>query len=1120
MNISILYNKIKINLIRGENIRQAILSLKKTFTYSEFQQCIKIMANSRFYKETMMSIICVRKCSDLISEGMFPMLLEKDKINTNIELQVKEFEFFAAFLSCYSKKLKDFNILRKEFEQSLLYGKFEKAEAVLDAIQEQFGMSYWYLESKMLLLYVWKKMNEFREFYENVKAEADHEIVKTYIRILKRKVTLSVSNNEYIDFYKKHIKNLLEHYPDEKEMLSYMEFMSYYSMKDISQSEDYILQHLLIISQHLALVDQYLLFCKMDINLRIQPKIDRVDKNEILFMLQAADKFRKEMNLLVWSVNQEQIQWGSDLSVEYIRNHVNMEFEIRNKQMFLEGKYDICVAACQNALKEDIQFNTLRLLVQAYVASNTNLDGLPEKTMMDILVKRMCKMYVKTTNILQIEMWQELPRFFMSCSFGVELLEFVYNRLYASSEFEVIKCLYASLYSQDYISLEHMIILKESDREGFLNAWTKAVGKCSLCIWSENICELLREYKNINWDRVSVQLFQMLEENQDARKLRMNQLANASTNLEIFFREEYGVSIFNRAVVERDFRTAFRIYVEMFFTSELSVMRMNTKALNRKLHGGNCRLFYEEVDFCVYACNTELHYINANIPSEFVRNSFRKILKIHGVNRPSLLKIPEDFLECWKVSYFLYYVCDLRMLATAIDLYDLDAIEERRKILMMVRDKYDCDSELKSLDEEEIRISMLSDSTESMQMKAICASWIKVSDENFILRAMQEMKEQGVEYLSVFRNLIINCKELYIIAVNEKLGTTIRHCILESIVLGTLTDYKVYVSNKTTLPQLLEIISALDKYDEVKKYEVLHALCDFFDNFFLEIDAVRKNIYFTDQEHEEKIRFYVPDNIIEEGARKVSEVKTCAELHKLVMDTFHRNLERQIKELGKSVIRQLQEGYNNKIKILLKKLEEVPEMKDYLKVLDEAVKLALQETEQMFVVTYNENEKHLLSSYIKMINNKFTYILIENICRSELKVRNEIVWSIDIILKNCIENVERHAEIPIEKSNFKILIQEIDGNTIELTFCNIISADIDRKSLKETIDSINKNIMQKVYIDKKTEDDKHGMGYYRIAQFLHNNIGEIWNLHLSLNDDIFSAIVSFELEGNDESIDC
>lgn len=1120
MNISALYNKIKMNLIRGENIRQAILSLKKTFTYSEFQQCIKIMMNSSFYKETMMSVIDVRKCSDLISEGIFPMFLEKNKININTEVQVKEFEFFAAFLSCYAKRLKNFNILRKEFEQLLLYGKFEKAEDVLDTIQEQFGMSYWYLESRMLLLYVWKKMDDFCNFYENVKAEADHEIIKTYIRILKRKVTFSVSNNEYIDFCERHREYLLKNYPDEKEMLSYMEFMSYYSMKDISQSEDYVLQHLLIIYQHLSLVDQYLLFCKMDINLRIQPKIDRNDKNEIELMLQAANKFRKEMNLLVWPVDQKQFQWESDLSVEYIRNHVNMEFETRNKQMFLEGKYDICAAACQNTLKEGIQFNAVCLLVQAYVASNTNLDGLPENTMMDILVKRMCKMYVKTTNISQIEMWQELPRFFMSCSFGVDLLEFVYNRLYASSEFEVMKCLYASLYNQDYISIEHAIVLKMRDRVGFLNAWTKAVGKCISCKWSENICALLGEYKNINWDKVSVQLARMLEEDRDARKLRMNQLAKASTNLELFFREEYSVSIFNQAVEDKDFKTAFKIYVEMFFTSELSVMRMNTKELNKRLHGGNCRLFYGEVDFCVYACNTELHYINANIPSEFVRNSFRKILKIHGVNRPSLLEIPEDFLECWKISYFLYYVCNLRMLATAIDLYDLDAIEERRKILMMVCDKYDCDSELKSLDEEEIRISMLTDSTESMQMKAICASWIKIPVDSFIFSAMQEMKQQGVEYLSVFRNLIIKSKGLYVEAVNEKLGTTIRHCILERIVLGTLTDYKVYVSNKTTLPQLLEIISALDKYDEFKQYKVLYALCDFFDDFFLGIDTVRKNIYFTVKEHEERIRFYVPDNLIEEGARKVSEVKSCAELHKLVMNTFHRNLEKQIKELGKSVIRQLQEGYINEVEILRKKLKEIPEMMDYIKVLDEAVKHTLQEIERKFAVTYNENEKHLLSSYIKMIHNKFTYILIENMCTPELKIRNGIVWSIDIILKNCIENVEKHAEIPIEKAGFKIVIKKIEGKTIELTFCNIISENVDRKSLKETIDSINQNIMQKVYVNKKTEDDKHGMGYYRIAQFLHNNIREIWNLHLSLNDDIFSATVSFELEGNDESIDC
>lgn len=1116
MNKSILYNKIKVNLLRGNNITQSLLLLKKMYAYSEFQQCIKIMLNNNLYRDTMISIVNVRKCSDLISEGMFPMLLEKNKINTNIELLIKEFEFYAAFLSCNSKRIKKFDILRKDFEWALLYGKYEQAQDILDAIQEQYGESYWYIESQMLLLYMWKKKNGF---YESVKNEANHEIEKTYIRMLQRKVNDSVSNTEYKEFCNSHLKYLSEKFPNEIEMIAYMEFMSFYSNEDILQSEDYSLRHLLIIYQHLSLIDQYLLFCKIDINLRIQPKQDKANKNDILPMLQAADKFRKDIDLLFWEFEQNEFQWGSDISVEYIRNHVNKEFETRNKQLFFEGKYDACVSSCQDVLKKGIHFNTMRLLVQAYISSNTCLKDLPENTLMDILIKRMCKMYVKTTNISQIEMCEELPRLFMSCSFGMELLDFVYNRLYDSSEFEVTKCLYASLYSQDFITIEHMAILKACDREGFLNTWTKAIGQCISCMWSENIRVLLGTFKNIHWDNVSNRLFEILVEDQDIRELRMRQLVKATNNLEKFFREEYNVFCFNQAVANHNFKTAFKIYVEMFFISRLCVMRMNTKALNKQLHAGNCKLFYEELDFCVYACNTELHYINPNMPSEFVRNSLRKILKFHGVDRPSLLEMPKDSLESWKMSYFLYYVCDLKMLTT-LNLYDLEAIEERRKILMMVRDKYDCDNELKSLNEDEIRISMLTDKTESMQMKAICASWIRIPNNNFVFSAMQEIKQQKVDYLSVFRNLIIKSKGLYVEVVNEKLGTTIRHCILERIVLGTLTDHKIYVSNKTTLNQLLEMIPTLEKYEVSKQSEIMEALCVFYDQFFLEIDAVRKNIYFATQKNEEKIKFYIPNNLIEEGARKLSEIRSDAELQTLVMNTFHKNLEIQIKDLGKSVIRQLQNGYNNKEILLKEKLKEIPEMTEYLQILNEAIKNAFHEIEQKFVVTYNENERHLLNSYIRMINNKFAYILIDNKFAPELKIRNGIVWSIDIILKNCIENVEKHAEIPIEHADFKVVVKEIDNKTIEFTFSNKISTAIDKKNLKETINNINQDISQKIYVNKKTEDDEHGMGYYRIAQFLNKNIREKWNMYLSLKDNIFSATVSFELEENDESIDC
>ncbi len=1096
MKKDIQYRNIIINMMKGKNITLTILMLKKYFSYQEYHYCLNILFKNSQFKRRLLTYSKIENYAELISEGMFPMLFKKNEV-VDMKRQVKEFEFMCSYLKVSEKKLKKFNFLREKFENELLWGNFERAEEHLDQIEKIFGKSFWYIEEKMFLLQACNKKKSFYTFYNGVKKATEHEIINTYVRIIQRKVKFDISNGEYKKFVKGQLKQLLDKYADEQEMLSYMEFMAFYNLEDISE-EDFMLQHLLTIFQHLSLIDQYLLFKKMEMNLRIQDREGNPNKKEIEIMLNVAGNVRKCLEDSPCFLEQVDFSWGANISVDYIKEHIDTDFEIIAKELFLEEKYDACINYCRKELKENVQFVKIQLLVQAYVASNTDLEMLPEHTMFDILVKRMCKMYVKISDLSQIEMWQELPRFFMSFHFGIELLEFVYNRLYALSEFDAIKCACASVYNRRYLSIEHMVLLDSKDRNGFLDAWERAVGKCISCNWSECSRKIMKKYGNICLDQISNKLCGIAWEEKEDRELRIKDFRKVINNIEVFFREEYCVFIFNEAIERKEYMVAFEIYVNLFFISKLSVTRMDTKKLNKRLHYGNCRPFYKELDFAVYACNTELHYTEKNLTSEYVRNSF---------------------LQSWKMSYFLHNICDLKMLNVK-GLYGLEAIDERKKILRIIWGKYDCENEMKGLNEEEIRMSMTFDDAESMQMKAICANWINIPDNGFVMSAMQEIKNyssadnmkgrniQDQWQYTVFRELILKCKDLYIEAVNEKLGTTIRHCILERLMLENLISYSVYIKKEAyNLKDIIQKFPILEQYEENIRAKILKCLSRFFDKFFLTIDTVRRKIYFTESEDEEKVRFHVPGGVIEKGAEKMSKVSNDSELHELVMRVLNGYLDERINFMGDYVVREIQKGYKIEYSRLIDEFKEYPEMKNYLDTLDEAVKYGLKQIRQQFEVTYNENEEHFLSSYVDLITNKFSYALIQNLCDTHMKVRNGIVWNIDIILKYCIENVEKHVKMPIEEAGINFIIREAGDNAIEFIFRNQLSSDIDRQELRDKIGEINRNIKQKAYIGMRTKDDEHGLGYYRIARFMHNNLKVPWNLKLFLEDDIFSTIV-------------
>lgn len=297
-------------------------------------------------------------------------------------------------------------------------------------------------------------------------------------------------------------------------------------------------------------------------------------------------------------------------------------------------------------------------------------------------------------------------------------------------------------------------------------------------------------------------------------------------------------------------------------------------------------------------------------------------------------------------------------------------------------------------------------------------------------------------------------------------------------------------------------------------------ISQFFDGFFYCIEDVRKRIYFSPHSDKDKIRFYVTDELIAQGVQKLSGMKTPEDLNYLIMEVLHKTLETKMNELGESVIIQIKTGYDKEIGLIKTRLEDFLKTEEYLRKLDSAMEEAIKEVQLYFGVNYNENRKYLLSSFIKMKEEQLLHMVITNKCRKDMEIRHGVMLIMDIILMNCIENAEKHSKIPLSNTKLETIIWSKNDGMIEMLVKNRISAQINKQELERTISEINQGIQDESYTNIRTEDDEHGLGYYRIANFLYSNFKEPWKLNLSLDSDVFNVYVSLGLEENDENIDC
>jgi len=148
--------------------------------------------------------------------------------------------------------------LKSEFEHHYLIGNYVDAEKALNSIYQITGLSFWYIEARMLLLNV-MNYSEYCNFYLSIRNDCDDNMLKQYIRLLKRKIHLRTNQKDFIKFFHEHIGENESSNPTPDVWRIYFDFSSFEQsdlLNDIQKCS------LSIVLHHLTIVDTFLLMKK------------------------------------------------------------------------------------------------------------------------------------------------------------------------------------------------------------------------------------------------------------------------------------------------------------------------------------------------------------------------------------------------------------------------------------------------------------------------------------------------------------------------------------------------------------------------------------------------------------------------------------------------------------------------------------------------------------------------------------------------------------------------------------------------------------------------------------------------------------------------------------------
>ena len=160
-----------------------LLNIIENGNYAQYCFCNKAMIQNKYHKKRLNNFCKEDNPDDLIPAALIPCLTwERGGTQEHF---YKDIEFMLAYMSANKEKILSFMKSKERFEHEYLVGNYKNALNALNDIYNLTGSSFWYIETKLLVL---NEINygDYCDFYLRVRNNCDNDLVRNYIRPLAK----------------------------------------------------------------------------------------------------------------------------------------------------------------------------------------------------------------------------------------------------------------------------------------------------------------------------------------------------------------------------------------------------------------------------------------------------------------------------------------------------------------------------------------------------------------------------------------------------------------------------------------------------------------------------------------------------------------------------------------------------------------------------------------------------------------------------------------------------------------------------------------------------------------------------------------------------------------------
>ncbi|PFF22489.1 hypothetical protein CN324_05250 [Bacillus anthracis] len=697
----------------------------------------------------------------------FPKTIESFPFSSSVypasDLQ-KELIWTSNIIARFATSINRFNDLREKYLKELLFSRYEQANLILDSIEEEFGVSFWLIENRISLLQISDGLEKQKEFTQNI---IENEKANITIRFITRFLSIKAEKNVAPQKYNKEIKatfSELDESPYNDPYLYYLKFKI-----NLSEVERFDYREILQIENELSIIDRYLTFIEVLLNLKVTNELD-LNEHTI-----------KQLSENLEGINDESLRNFWILEYGVIKNSFVEERKelIKVYDAYSLGEYSLTIKLAEEILcSKPYTIELYEVYVKSLIANKQ------ESKFQDVFLSKILRNLeeIYTDNSISEENYIDLIK-----------TSYMFSR-------DVWAKKLRGLAINSYYGLNKSQLNIYSIIAGSVSPLIKP--KLLKLIYKEKAQEVIDRYLQVENSSPTLYLQKFYINNKLQEIINM-ELPTGRKNkylADLYFENnEYETAIeLYKSVLEDDLGFN-RLEVLAGIISSLISIREIEQALDLLVNNyfKNQNIIYK-VDLLEVINNLELKRINSkniNIPilyslyntyisddKEGARNdSYEDFLDSWGISNPSQLNI-RDF-ENEKLIYFLRNICTPGIMATSISFDSQSEVETER--LRICRKLSEIDPENIDIYSDEIK-TITQKQMVRKGIREIENSKIYVDVEGIKVSLEKNLKENFIRYKSfgfgnknVNPNYILIDKEINLMLPGDEKWNLFSNMVLE-----------------------------------------------------------------------------------------------------------------------------------------------------------------------------------------------------------------------------------------------------------------------------------------------------------------------------------------------------